>query len=58
VTIVIIYMVGSSVGATERLSILNPRPLKSPATLERTPNLFSTVTEMICSIIIRSGDWM
>jgi hypothetical protein len=30
--------------------MLNPRPLKSPATRDRTPNLFSTVTEMMCSI--------
>ena len=30
--------------------MLKPRPLNSPATRERTPNLFSTVTEMMCSM--------
>src|ERR1700745_488412 len=40
--------VGSSVSATERLSMLNPRPLKSPATRESTPNSVSTRTEMTC----------
>src|SRR5439155_731385 len=50
VTIVIMDMDGSSEGATDRLSILKPRPLNRPATLDSTPNLFSTKTEMICSI--------
>src|SRR5215831_4820591 len=50
VTIVICDIEESSVGATERLSMLNPRPLKSPAIRDNTPNLFSTVTEIICSI--------
>src|SRR5207245_1625301 len=36
--------------ATDRPSMLNPRPLKSPATRARTPNSFSTSTEMVCRI--------
>src|SRR5881628_2744438 len=42
--------VGSIVSATERLSMLKPRPLKSPATRARTPNSFSTRTEMVWRI--------
>src|SRR5262245_13449523 len=41
---------GSSVLATVRLSILNPRPLKSPATRARTPNSFSTRIEIVWSM--------
>src|SRR6478735_11009102 len=51
VTIVICDIEGSSVGATERLSILKPLPLNSPAMRESTPNLFSTVTKMMCSML-------
>src|SRR5689334_13401284 len=40
--------VGSSVSATDRLSMLKPRPLNSPATRASTPNSFSTRTEMMC----------
>src|SRR5512139_2743081 len=47
VTIVMIEIWGSMVSPTERLSMLYPLPLKSPATLERTPNLFSTRTEIV-----------
>ena len=50
VTMVIMETVGSRVGATERLSILNPRPLNKPATRDKEPALFSSVTEMMCSI--------
>ena len=50
VTIVIMEVEGSNEGATDRLSMLNPRPLNRPATRDSTPNLFSTVTEMMCSI--------
>src|SRR5581483_4803610 len=39
---------GSSVSATDRLSMLKPRPLKRPATRARTPNSFSTRTEIVC----------
>src|SRR5689334_576203 len=53
VTIVICDIEGSSVGATDRLSMLNPRPLKSPAMRDSTPNLFSTVTRIICSMLGR-----
>src|SRR5262245_9268656 len=42
--------VGSMVSATDRLSMLNPRPLNSPATRARTPNSFSTRMEMVCRI--------
>src|SRR5215475_14733591 len=42
--------VGSIVSATERLSMLKPRPLNSPATRARTPNSFSTRMEMVCRI--------
>jgi len=30
--------------------MLYPRALNNPATLAKTPNLFSTRTDMICSI--------
>ena len=40
--------VGSAVSATQRLSMLNPRPLKRPETFASTPNSFSTRTEMMC----------
>src|SRR5262245_57504876 len=39
---------GSSVSPTDRLSMLYPRAEKSPATRERTPNLFSTMTAIVC----------
>ena len=48
VTIVIAETVGSRVSATHRLSMLKPLPLKSPATRARTPNSFSTRTDMVC----------
>src|SRR6266576_1337728 len=35
---------------TDRLSMLKPRPLKSPATRARTQNSFSTRTEMVWRI--------
>src|SRR6266446_10608784 len=38
--------VGSSVSATDRLSMLKPRPLNRPATRASTPNSFSTRMEM------------
>src|SRR3990172_1414565 len=38
---------GSMVSATDRLSILKPRPLNSPATRASTPNSFSTRMEMV-----------
>ena len=47
---VIREMLGSRVGATDRLSILKPRPEKSPATRASTPNSFSTSTEIVCCI--------
>src|SRR5262245_37756535 len=50
VTSVMRETVGSMVSATERLSMLKPRPLKSPATRARTPNSFSTRMEMVCRI--------
>src|SRR5204862_3367918 len=39
--------VGSSVSATDRLSMLKPRPLNRPATRASTPNSFSTRMEMM-----------
>src|SRR5947208_3485003 len=42
--------VGSSVSATDRLSMLKPRPLNSPATRASTPNSFSTRMEMTWSM--------
>src|SRR6187431_483611 len=42
---------GSSVGATLSVSILNPRPLNMPAMRVSTPNLFSTRTEMVWRMI-------
>jgi len=48
VTSVMRDIVGSSVSATVRLSILKARALKRPATRERTPNSFSTRTEIVC----------
>jgi len=44
---VILDAEGSLVGATFRLSMLNPRPLNMPAIRARTPNLFSTRTEIV-----------
>src|SRR5207249_11794554 len=38
--------VGSSVSATDRLSMLKPRPLNRPATRASTPNSFSTRMEI------------
>src|SRR5713101_8811279 len=46
VTSVMRDTVGSSVSATDRLSMLKPRPLNSPATRASTPNSFSTRMEM------------
>src|SRR5918995_147740 len=48
-------MDGSNVGATDRLSMLKPRPLNNPAIRDKTPNLFSTVTKMMCSIVLISS---
>src|SRR6266481_793728 len=53
VTSVMRDTVESSVSATERLSMLKPRPLKRPATRERTPNSFSTSTDIVCRIAPR-----
>jgi hypothetical protein len=39
---------GSSVSPTDRLSILYPRAENSPATRDSTPNLFSTITAIVC----------
>ena len=36
------------IGPTFRDSILKPLPLNIPATLARTPNLFSTKADMVC----------
>src|SRR5437764_3128912 len=46
--------VGSSVSATHRLSMLNPRPLNRPATRASTPNSFSTSTESVCCCLVKS----
>ena len=51
VTIVIREMEGSSVGATDRLSILNPLPEKRPDILDSTPNSFSTSTVIVCFMV-------
>src|SRR5262252_3775127 len=48
VTRVMRETVGSRVSATDRLSMLKPRPLNKPATRASTPNSFSTRTEMVC----------
>src|SRR5262249_44153362 len=45
--------VGSSVSATDRLSMLKPRPLNRPATRARTPKSFSTRTEIVCRMSMR-----
>src|SRR5262245_32258052 len=50
VTRVIREREGSSVLATVRLSILNPRPLESPATRARTPRSLSTRIEIVWSM--------
>jgi hypothetical protein len=50
VTIVIVDTVGSRLSATQRLSMLNPLPLKRPAILDRTPKSFSTRSDMVCLI--------
>ena len=47
---VIVETEGSRVSPTQRLSILNPLPLKSPETRARTPNSFSTSREITCLI--------
>ena len=52
VTIVMREALGSCVSATVRLSMLKPRPEKRPATRARTPNLFSTRTEIVCFVVI------
>src|SRR4030066_95828 len=49
VTMVICEVDGSTEGPTEMVSILNPLPLKSPATRDSTPNLFSTRILIMCS---------
>src|ERR1700716_3255430 len=41
---------GSSVRATVRLSMLYPRELSRPVTRMRAPGLFSTKSEMTCSM--------
>src|SRR3990172_7082593 len=48
VTPVICAVDGSTDGPTEILSILKPLPLKSPATRDSTPNLFSTSILIMC----------
>src|SRR3990170_5123996 len=48
VTIVMRDTNGSVVSATQRLSMLNPLPEKSPAILARTPNSFDTKTDIVC----------
>src|SRR5262245_42848415 len=53
VTSVMRDTVGSRVSATERLSMLKPRPLNSPATRARTPNSFSTRIKMMWRISVR-----
>src|SRR3972149_12131446 len=54
VTIVICEVDGSTEGPTEMLSILKTLPLKSPATRDSTPNLFSTrILIMCCETDIR-----
>src|SRR4029450_13728554 len=54
VTSVMRDTVASMVSATDRLSMLKPRPLKSPATRARTPNSFSTRMEIVCRIRLPS----
>ena len=46
-TMVIRERLGSRVGPTLRVSMLNPRPLNIPAMRVSTPNLFSTKTERV-----------
>jgi len=50
VVMTILEFSGFRVGATERDSILNPLPEKSPATLDKTPASLSTRTEITCLI--------
>src|SRR5512134_1567818 len=50
VTMVIRETFGSVVSATQRDSMLNPRPENSPATRLKTPNSFSTSTAMVWRI--------
>src|SRR3989304_5196485 len=50
VTIVMLETVGSSVSATDSDSMLNPLPENRPATRLKTPNSFSTRTEMVWRI--------
>jgi hypothetical protein len=38
---------GSIVSLTERLSMLNPRPLNMPAMRDNTPNSFSTKIDIV-----------
>src|SRR5262249_26388659 len=40
--------VGSSVSPTDKLSMLYPRAENNPATRDSTPNLFSTITAIVC----------
>ncbi len=47
-TSVIRDTVASSVSPTDKLSILYPRAENSPATRDSTPNLFSTITAIVC----------
>ena len=51
-TIVILEIAGSSVSHTARESMLNPRAAKRVDILARTPNLFSTKTEIVWCIHI------
>src|SRR5215210_3042104 len=46
----------SSVFATVRPSILNPRPLNKPTTRARTPNSFSTRIEIVWSMHAHGED--
>src|ERR1700726_4170435 len=48
--------VGSSVRATVRLSMLYPREPSKPVTRNSAPGLFSSNTEIICSIKLSSED--
>ena len=50
VTTVIRETAGSMVSATDSDSMLNPRPENSPATRLKTPNSFSTMTEIVWRI--------
>src|SRR5680860_160235 len=53
-TMVIRETSGCSVGPTARESMLKPRRLNSPAMRASTPGLFSTRTESVCVLIVRT----